>query len=162
MQQTITWNSCVHIYVWGLDKLGLLLTVQTQRLKTPRLSGNACCEAQQLHKSDVIISVMASPITSLTIDFSNVNSGADQRTHRSSVLMAFVGWIPRTKGQQRRIFFPFDDVIMKPMVMKVNNMRYAPMGLDPDRKWLCFALADDYSGWRKCCFALLSPLIRVV
>ena len=43
-----------------------------------------------VHYSDVIMSVMASQITSLTIVYSNVYSGADQRKHQSSVPLAIV------------------------------------------------------------------------
>ena len=48
---------------------------------------------------------MASQITSLTIVYSNVYSGADQKKHQSSASLAFVQeftgdrWIPRTNGQ---------------------------------------------------------------
>ena len=51
------------------------------------------------------ISMMASQITSLTIVYSTVYSGADQRKHQSSASLAFVGeitgdeLIPCTKGQ---------------------------------------------------------------
>ena len=44
-----------------------------------------------LHYSDIIMSVMASQITSLTIVFSTVYSVADQRKHQSSASLAFVG-----------------------------------------------------------------------
>ena len=40
--------------------------------------------------SDVIMSSMASQITSLMIVYSMVYSGADQRKHQSSALLAFV------------------------------------------------------------------------
>ena len=49
----------------------------------------------------------ASQITSLTVVYSTVYSGADQRKHQSSASLAFVWgihrdrWIPRTKGQLR-------------------------------------------------------------
>ena len=48
---------------------------------------------------------MASQITSLTMVYSTVYSGADQRKHQGSALLAFVReftddqWIPRTKDQ---------------------------------------------------------------
>ena len=48
---------------------------------------------------------MVSQITSLTIVYSIVYSGAEQRKHQSSTSLAFVreftgdGWIPHTKGQ---------------------------------------------------------------
>ena len=57
------------------------------------------------HYTDVIMGVMTFQITSLTIVYSNVYSGADQRKHQSSASLAFVvtgdKWIPRTKGQWR-------------------------------------------------------------
>ena len=58
-----------------------------------------------LHYIDVIMITMASQITSLTVVYSTVCSGVDQRKHQSSVSLAFVWgihrdrWIPRTKGQ---------------------------------------------------------------
>ena len=59
------------------------------------------------HYIDVIMTTVASQITSLRIVYSIVYSGADQRKHQSSVSLAFVRgihqdrWIPRTKGQLR-------------------------------------------------------------
>ena len=59
-----------------------------------------------------------SQITSLTIVYSMVISGADQRTHESSASLAFVRGIHRGpvnsphKWPVRRKVFPFDDVIM--------------------------------------------------
>ena len=47
-------------------------------------------ELIQYHYSGVIMSTMASQITSLTIVYSTVYSGADHRKHQSSALMAFV------------------------------------------------------------------------
>ena len=57
------------------------------------------------HYNDVIMSTMASQITILTIVYSTVYSGADQRKHQSSASWPLCGeftghwWIPRTKGQ---------------------------------------------------------------
>ena len=62
---------------------------------------------------------VASEITSLTIVYSTVYSGADQRKHQSSALVAFVRGIHRwpVNSPQKRLvtreMFPFDDVIMK-------------------------------------------------
>ena len=53
---------------------------------------------------------MASQITSLTIVYSTVYSGADQGKHQSSASLAFVN-SPHT-GPVTRKMFPFDDVIM--------------------------------------------------
>ena len=63
-----------------------------------------------MHYIDVIMTTMASQITSLTIVYSTVYSDADQRNHQSSASLAFVWgihwdrWIPRTKGQLRGKF----------------------------------------------------------
>ena len=48
-----------------------------------------------LHYSDVIISTMAYQITSLTIIYSTVYSGTDQRKHQSSASLAFMRVIHR-------------------------------------------------------------------
>ena len=61
---------------------------------------------------------MASQITSLTIVYSAVYSGTDQRKHQSSASLAFVWGIHRWpvnsphKGPVTRKIIPFDDVIM--------------------------------------------------
>ena len=47
------------------------------------------------HYRDVIMSAMASPITSLTIVYATVYSGADQREHQSSASLALVRGIHR-------------------------------------------------------------------
>ena len=62
---------------------------------------------------------IASQITSLTIVYSTVYSGADQSKHQSSASLAFVWGIHRGpvnsphKWPVTRKMFPFDDVIMK-------------------------------------------------
>ena len=61
---------------------------------------------------------IASQITSLTIVYSTVYSGADQSKHQSSASLAFVWGIHRGpvnsphKWPVTRKMFPFDDVIM--------------------------------------------------
>ena len=47
------------------------------------------------HYNDVIMSTMTSHITSLTIVYSTVYSGTDQRKHQSSASLTFVQWIHR-------------------------------------------------------------------
>ena len=70
------------------------------------------------HNSDVIMATVTSQITSLTIVYSTVYSGADQRKHQSSASLAFVRGIHRWpvnsphKGPVTRKMLPFDDVIM--------------------------------------------------
>ena len=66
------------------------------------------------HYNDVIMSTTASQITSLTIVYSTVYSGADQRKHQSSASLAFVRGIHRWpmnsphKRPVTRKMFPFD------------------------------------------------------
>ena len=65
--------------------------------------------------SDVIMSTMASQITSLAIVYSNVYSGEDQRKYQNSASLAFVRRIHRWpvnsphKGPVTRKMFPFDE-----------------------------------------------------
>ena len=72
----------------------------------------------QTHYTDVITGTIASQITSLTIVYSIVHSGTDQRKHQSSASLAFVLGIHRWpvesphKGPVTRKMFPFDDVIV--------------------------------------------------
>ena len=67
---------------------------------------------------DVIMSANASQITSLTVVYSIVYSGADQGKHQSSASLAFVRGIHRWpvnsphKGPVTQKMLPFDDVIM--------------------------------------------------
>ena len=68
---------------------------------------------------------MASQITSLTIVYSSVYSGVDQRKHQSSMSLAFVQEIHRWpvnslhKWPVTRKMFPFDDVIMMRQLTEV-------------------------------------------
>ena len=68
------------------------------------------------HWNDVIVSAMTSQIASLTIVYSTVYSGEDQRKHQSSASLAFVRGIRRwpvnsqRKWPVTRKMFPFDDV----------------------------------------------------
>ena len=70
------------------------------------------------HYSDVIMSGMASQITSIMIVYPTVYTGADQRNHQSSASLAFVRGIRRWpansphKWPVTRKMFPFDHAIM--------------------------------------------------
>ena len=71
------------------------------------------------HYDDVIMTMLASQITSLTIVYSIVYSGVNQRKHQSSASLAIVREIHRGpvnfphKWPVTRKMFPFDDVIMR-------------------------------------------------
>ena len=70
------------------------------------------------HYDDVIMTMLASQITSLTVVYSIVYSGVDQSKHQSSASLAFVQEIHRGpvnfphKWPVTRKMLPFDDVIM--------------------------------------------------
>ena len=82
---------------------------------------------------------MASQITSLTIVYSTVYSGADQSKHQSSASLAFVWGIHRGpvnsphKWPVTRKMFPFDDVIMK-----------APGGAGPSANIVLIGKSDTF------------------
>ena len=77
-----------------------------------------------LHYRDVIMSAMASQITGGSIICSiicgTICSGADQRKHQNSALLAFVRGIHRWpmvsphKGLVTQKMFPFDDIMIYP------------------------------------------------
>ena len=117
-------------YAWLSQKL-----LNLKPTKCPSIeSRNLCSQLEQVktantrymhfhtqrsgHYSDVIMVAMASQITSLTIVYSTVYSGADQRKHQSSASLAFVPGIHRWqvnsphKRPATRKMFPFDDAIM--------------------------------------------------
>ena len=76
------------------------------------------CHGPNFHYDDVIMTMLASQITSLTVVYSIVYSGVNQRKHQSSASLAFVWEIHRGpmnfphKWPVTRKMFPFDDVIM--------------------------------------------------
>ena len=74
------------------------------------------------------MSTIASQITSLTIVYSTVYSGTDQRKHQSSASLSFVRGNHRGphKWPVTRKMFPFDDVIMDIVVsgMETRNSTY--------------------------------------
>ena len=77
----------------------------------------------------LIMGTIVSQITSLTIVYSTVYSGADQRKHQSSASLAFVQGIHRGpvnsphKWPVTRKMFPFDDVIMGQFGLNKNHRR---------------------------------------
>ena len=112
--------------------------------ENPSISGNprGCIMS---HYNDVIMSAMASQITSLTIVYSIIYLGADQ----SSASLAFVRGIHRWpvnsphKWPVTRKMFPFHDVIMKwvhGMVIRADS-RFAPS------HWETALLCNDVSHW---------------
>ena len=94
-----------------------------------------------VHYDDVIMGTIASQITSLTIVYSALYSGADQSKHQSSASLAFVWRIHRGpvnsphKWPVTRKMSPFDDVIMN-LVITLHVMTPSCDGVSstPDRR----------------------------
>ena len=86
-------------------------------IQTKKLNGHKY-HLQWEHYNDVIMSTMASPITSLVIVYPTVYSGTDQRKHQSPASLAFVRRIHQWpvnsphKGPVTWKMFSFHDVIM--------------------------------------------------
>ena len=124
----ILWSSWIlNLYEKGISHMNVFL-----------LSGIMLSEPLQIafpmHYNDVIMSAMSSQITSLTIVYSTVQSGLDQRKHQSSASLAFVRGIHRWpvnslhKWPVTWKMFPFDDVIVR----RAGLMRSQQ---DSDRWW---------------------------
>ena len=99
-----------------------------------------------IHYSDVIMGVMASQITSLTIVYSTVYSGADPRKLQSSASPAFVRgihlWLVNSphKGPVTRNMFPFHDFIM--LILPLSSLICYIYHVAYD-----FALMGPFSMW---------------
>ena len=110
------------------------IETQQQTLSFGEMASNLC--ELSSHYDDVIVVTMASQITSLTIVYSTVCQGADQRKHQSSTSLAFVRGIHRWpmnaphKGPVTRKMFPFDDVFMYILYIRRHAMLYGSNVLD--------------------------------
>ena len=93
-----------------------------------------------IHYADVIMTKMASQITSLTVVYSTVYSDADQIKHQSSASLAFVWrihrdrWIPRTKGQLRGKCFHLMTSSWTHICVSTLNIIDTDNGLSPGRR----------------------------
>ena len=99
---------------------------------------------QLIHYNDIIMSAMASQITSHTIVYSAVYSGVDQRKHQSSASLSFVRgihWSPVNSPHKRPVtqkMFPFDDVTMYCVMYNIQNKAFIWM--------LLTSLTSDLAG----------------
>ena len=91
----------------------VMWTFDRQRSTSFRLW--CCSHVGFMHNRDVIMSAIASQITSVSIVNSTVYSGADQRKHQSSTSLAFVRGIYRWPVTRK--IFSFDNVIMERKVV---------------------------------------------
>ena len=115
------------------------------------------------HYDDVTMGGIASQITSLTIVYSTVYSGADQRKHQSSASLAFVWGIHRGpvnslhKWPVTRKMFPFDDVIMdKSHFFSLPGPHFNIQCHEDLKPWDLYLELTDRSEiwqapWQQCC-----------
>ena len=86
------------------------------------------------------MSAMVAQITSPTIVYSTVYSGADYRKHQISTSLAFVRGIHRWpvnsphKGPVTRKMFPFDDVIMDSSSAMSVDITFGSAFIKPDQR----------------------------
>ena len=93
-------NSCCNTYkIWMRYIAGSQCSWDTEKIhgrqRTVQISLVVSMKITGCHYNDVIMRAMASQITSLTIPYSTVYSGTDERTNQSSVSLAFVRGIRR-------------------------------------------------------------------
>ena len=101
------------------------------------------CKYNSKHYDDVVMGAMASQITSLTIVYSTVYSGADQRKHQSSASLAIVQGIHRGpvnshKWPVTRKMSPFDGGIMRDLVITVSADFLGPNAVRPSESTALF------------------------
>ena len=115
-----------------LTKSNISLFVDIHNGVMTRTRFRLYCQTNKIithHYSDVIMGTMESQITGVSIVYSTVCSGADQRKHQSFASLAFVRGIHRwrlnspLKGPVTQKMFPFDDVIvMLQCIVQTNKI----------------------------------------
>ena len=114
------------LYICVTQTMGYLKRGITTRAKTSDAAVLYAVTLLTSHYDDVIMGAMASQITSLTIVYSTVYSGAYQSKHQISASLAFVWGLHRGpvnsphKWPVTRKMFPFDDVIMNKINWKIG------------------------------------------
>ena len=120
LQNTCKRHPIVHPCGWGLRCLLWVSNIIYVRLSCLTCLSWCISVINNVlyHYGVVIMSIMASLVTSISIVYSTVCSNADQRKHQSSASLAFVRGCYRWpvnsphNGPVTRKMFPFDDVIM--------------------------------------------------
>ena len=133
----------VWVFIWCIPELSTLIAF----LCGPRVNRSVINDHPN-HCVDVIMTAMASQITSLTIVYTIVYSGSDQRKHQSSASLAFVQGIHRWpvnslhKGSVTRKMFPLDDVIMNGVwtPVHIGAMRQRNLMYQWRQKWRLLAV----------------------
>ena len=114
------WMSATSVFLLHDIFVSNLNESQFRYLLLPHGSVQQVCSEESInHYNAVILTAMASQITSLTIVYSTVYSGTRQRKYQSCASLAFVRRIHRWPvnsphtGPVTRKMFPLDDVIMR-------------------------------------------------
>ena len=100
------------------------------------------------------MSAMASPITSVSIVYSAVCSGADQRKHQSFASRAFVRGIHRWpvnsphKGPVTRKKFPFDDVFNYTLCHCIQWWQVEDRFTEVDSRWKLIGAQQQPKSYR--------------
>ena len=95
------------VFIWRRDHADPVMTLVGSCICMWPLHEGISPRKPILHYDDVIMTMLASQITSLMVVYSIVYSGVNQRKHQSSASLAFVReihrdrWISRTNGQLR-------------------------------------------------------------
>ena len=141
MHRRVIKRYCMHFSTWEkmdfsiatwLDKLFILSSLfrltETKTISKPQIA------QPKAHYDDVIMTMLASQISSLPVVCSIVYSDVNQRKHQSSASLAFVREIHRGpvnfphKWPVTRKMFPFDDVIMPwNLLQRTGNAARIPM-----------------------------------
>ena len=117
------WLLLGHTYNSLYNTMHLCMVITST--KAPRQNLNL-----STYYGDIIMSAMASQITSLSVVYSTVYSGADQRKHQYSMSLAFVRGIHRGpvnsphKWSVTRKMLLFDDVIMRNWPRNIESLWY--------------------------------------
>ena len=122
-------NLWCHLALVGHNELNRIETWNSEGHCTQNMGPIEVCRF--IHYDDVIMGRIASQITSLTIVYLALYSGADQSKHQSSASLAFVWRIHRGpvnsphKWPVTRKMSPFDDVIMfNTLKLEQNSGRF--------------------------------------
>ena len=132
------------------------VNIDSSSYPSPCLYLKQCWHYQKVsfHYDDVIMTMLPSQITSLTVVYSIVHSGVNQRKHQSSASLAFVREIHRRpvnfphKWPVTRKMFPFDDVIMCSET-RIKNMFVLEKNISSCRL-LSFGPKQTEELWNKC------------
>ena len=130
-------------------------------------------ELLQFHYGDVIMTAMASLITGVSIVYSAVFSGADQRKRQRSAPLAFVRGIDRWlvnsphKGPVTRKMFPFDYVMFPGVAVGIREHTYQiyladiQLGVSLRLASSPNAFPEVVNSWMVCPYYLICSLICV-